>query len=115
MAPAGLDVCLTGGTSSRGLVGATIRAEIHHAVWRQNAGTPSAVSGEVMREGVVQQRLDLGKAGLMDYGCLNWGCLDRPGWREGKLWSRVQRFSHSLGSKAHDRIFMELQQAQVRI
>ena len=115
MAPAGLDVGLTGRTSSRGLIGATIRAEVHHALGRQNAGAPSAVTGDVFRKSVIQQRLDFGKSGLMDYGCLDSGCLDCPGWREGKLWSRLQRFSHGPGSKAHDRIFMELQQAQVGI
>ena len=85
MAPAGLDVGLTGRTSSRGLIGATIRAEVHDAVWRQNAGAPSAVTGNVFRKSVVQERLDLGKPGLMGYGCLDSGRLDCAGWREGKI------------------------------
>jgi hypothetical protein len=68
------------------------------------------MTGDVIRKTVVQQRLDLGKPELMDFGCLS--C---PGWCEGKLRSRVQRFSHGPGSKAHDRIFMELQQAQIGI
>jgi hypothetical protein len=52
------------------LIGATIRAEVHDAVRRQNAGAPSAVTGDVFRQRVVQQRLDLG---------------NRAGWREGKI------------------------------
>lgn len=51
----------------------------------------------------------------MVFGCSDFGCLDGSGRREGKLWSRVQRFSHWPGSKAHDRLFMELQEAQVGI
>src|ERR671912_2695333 len=110
MAPAGLDVGLTGRTSGPCLVRPTVRAEVHHPVWRQDAGTPSARTGNVIRKRVVQLRLDLGKRELRDLGC-----LDYPGWREGKPWSRVQRFSHWPGSKAHDRISMELQQAQIGI
>ena len=100
MAPAVLDVGLTGRTSSRGLIGATIRAEVHDAVRRQNAGAPSAVTGDVFRQRVIQQRLDL---------------RNRAGWREGKVWSGVQRLSHWSGPEAHDRILMQLQQAQVGI
>jgi hypothetical protein len=115
MSPAGLDVCVAGGTSSPGLVGATIRAEVHHPVWRQNPGTPSAVTGNVIRKRVVQQRLDIGNPEFMDVGCFDCGCLDCPGRREGKLWSGVQRFSHSPGSKAHDCGLMELQEAEIGI
>jgi hypothetical protein len=115
MSPAGLDVCLAGRTSSPGLVGATIRAEVHHPVWRQNAGTPSAVTGGVIRKRVVQQRLDIGNPEFMDVGCFDCGCLDCPGRREGKLWSGVQRFSHSPGSKAHDCVLMEMQEAEIGI
>ena len=43
------------------------------------------------------------------------GCLDCSGWREGKLWSRVQRFSHWPSSKADDCILVELQEAQIGI
>jgi hypothetical protein len=115
MSPGGLDVRLAGGTSSPGLVGATIRAEVHDAVWRQNAGTPSAVTGKVNRKRVVQQRLDCGTLEFMDFGCFDCGCLDRTGRCVGKLWSGVQRFSHSSGSKAHDCVLMELQQSQIGI
>ena len=110
MAPADLDIGLTGRTSGPCLVRPTVRAEVHQAVWRQNAGTPAAMTGYIIRKRVVQQRLDLGKPEPMDFGC-----LDCPGWREGQLRSRVQRFSHWPSSKAHDRIFMELQQAQIGV
>ena len=51
----------------------------------------------------------------MVFGWRDFGCLDCSGRREGKLCSRTQCFSHWPGTKAHDRIFMELQQAQVGI
>ncbi len=41
--------------------------------------------------------------------------FDRLRWCKGELWSRVQRCSHRPGSKADDRVLMELQKAQVGI